>query len=211
MEKNPTSADDLKTIRKMMEESTKFLSLSGFSGIIAGIFAIAGAITAHFLIFEKRGIEFIDYVDGVSGNAQSNVTFQLLIYAVGVLVLSLLTAFYLSSVKAKQSGKSLWTPVSKRLIINLLIPLVTGGIFVLILLFQNQFQLVIPGLLIFYGLALVNAGKFTYGEIFYLGILEIIIGLLSAFLPSLGLLFWICGFGILHIVYGIFMYRKYEV
>ena len=64
--------------------------------------------------------------------------------------------------------------------------------------------------LIFYGLALLNAGKFTYGEIFYLGILEIITGLIAALLPSQGLIFWIVGFGILHIVYGLVMYRKYE-
>jgi len=65
-------------------------------------------------------------------------------------------------------------------------------------------------LLIFYGLALVDAGKFTYGEVFYLGILEIITGLVSAFFPSLGLFFWIFGFGVLHVIYGLVMYRKYE-
>jgi hypothetical protein len=119
-------------------------------------------------------------------------------------------SFYFSVKKAKKDGKNFWTPISKRLLINLLIPLVSGGVFVIVLLLQNQIQLIVPCFLIFYGLALVNAGKFTFGEIFYLGILEIIIGLVSAFFPGWGIIFWIIGFGILHIVYGLAMFRKYE-
>ncbi len=113
--------------------------------------------------------------------------------------------------KAKQSGKSFWTPVSKRLLVSLLIPLLAGGLFAFVLITRNQFFLVIPAFLIFYGLALTGAGKFTYDEVFYLGILEIITGFLSAAFPEQGLLFWTLGFGILHIIYGVFMYRKYEI
>jgi hypothetical protein len=78
------------------------------------------------------------------------------------------------------------------------------------LILQHNTQLIIPCFLIFYGLGLVNAGKFTFGEIYYLGILEIITGLISAFIPGRGLIFWIFGFGILHIIYGLAVYRKYE-
>ena len=92
----------------------------------------------------------------------------------------------------------------------MLIPLVTGGIFIIVLLIQNHIQLIVPGLLIFYGLALVNAAKFTLDEVFYLGILEIITGLVSAFFSGWGIIFWILGFGVLHIIYGVIMYRKYE-
>jgi hypothetical protein len=119
-------------------------------------------------------------------------------------------AFYFSIKKARKEGKTIMTPTSKRMLINLLIPLVTGGAFVILLILQKNFQLIIPCFLIFYGLALVNGGKFTFGEIYYLGICEIITGLLSAFIPDLGLIFWIFGFGILHIIYGLALYRKYE-
>jgi hypothetical protein len=153
MENNSKSAEDIRTIRKMMEESTRFLSLSGLSGIFA---------------------------------------------------------LYFSFQKSKKERKEFWSPASRRLLINLLIPLITGGIFAMVLLIQNHIQLIVPGLLIFYGLGLVNAGKFTYNEVFYLGILEIFTGLLSAFFIGWGLIFWIFGFGILHIVYGVVMYRKYE-
>jgi hypothetical protein len=125
-------------------------------------------------------------------------------------VLSVLFSLWFSIKKTKRDGKKFWTPISRRLLINLLIPLTTGGVFIFVLLLQNNIQLIVPCFLIFYGLALVNAGKFTFGEIFYLGLLEIITGLVSAFVPGWGMIFWIFGFGILHIIYGLAMYRKYE-
>lgn len=210
MKNNPTSAEDLKTIRKIMEESTKFLSLSGLSGVFLGLFAIAGAAVAYFLILDSGRIQYNELFAGIPGNVTNAVRYQMMTDALSVLLLSLAAATYFSYRKVKRSGQTLWSAASRRLLINLLIPLVTGGFFVTIMLIQNQIQLIIPGFLIFYGLSLVNAGKFTYNEIFYLGVLEIITGLVAAVFPALGLLFWIFGFGILHIIYGLFMYRKYE-
>ncbi len=211
MENNPSSAEELKAIRKMMEESTKFLSLSGLSGVFIGLFAIAGAVIAWVVILESGNIHFDEYLKGFSGNRADTVLWQLIAVALSVLLLSLATALYFSLRNARQSGKKFWTTVSRRLFFNLFIPFFTGGFFTFILIVQNNIQLIIPVFLIFYGLSLINAGKFTYNEIFYLGILEIITGLVSAFFPAQGLLFWIVGFGILHIVYGVMMYRKYEV
>jgi hypothetical protein len=210
MEKNSSSAEELKIIRKMMEESTKVLSLSGLSGIFLGLYAIAGALAARFLILENGHLRFGELFADPGVHAAGTARWQLIIVALLVLLLSLSTAFYFSVRNAKRSKKNFWTPASKRLFINLLIPLAAGGLFLIILMIRNNFQLVIPGLILFYGLALVNAGKFTYNEIFYLGILEIITGLISALFPAQGLLFWVLGFGILHIFYGIFMYRRYE-
>ncbi len=210
MENSPNSIEDLKTIRKIMEESTRFLSLSGFSGVFLGIFAIAGALIARFLILDYGNINYNDYAEDLSGRDTVTIRWQMAALALSVLFVSLVAAFYFSFRKAKRSGKSFWTPVARRLLISLFIPLIAGGSFALILLIQNHVDLIIPVLLVFYGLALINAGKFTYNEIFYLGILEIFTGLVSAFFPAQGLWFWIFGFGILHIVYGLFMYRKYE-
>ena len=210
MENNSKSIEDIRTIRRIMEESSRFLSLSGLSGVFAGAFAIAGALVAYFLILKSGSIHYDEYFRSLSVKETTTIRWQLMADAVIVLSLAILSALSLSLRKAKRSGKNFWTPVSKRLLINLLIPLITGGIFIIILLFQNHIQLIVPGMLIFYGLALVSAGKFTYNEIFYLGILEIITGLVSAVFPDRGLLFWILGFGILHIIYGLVMYRKYE-
>ena len=211
MKKETNSIEDIKTIRKIMEESSRFLSLSGLSGVFAGITAITGALVAYFFILNNGSIHYDEYFRSLSAKETLVLRWQLMADAALVLVLSVLFALYFSFKKARHDGKNVWTPVSRRLLINLLIPLITGGVFIIVLLFQNHIQLIVPGFLIFYGLALVNAGKFTYGEIFYLGILEIIIGLVSAFFPGWGLIFWILGFGILHIIYGLVMYRKYEV
>jgi hypothetical protein len=205
-----SSAEDLKAIRKIMEESTRFLSLSGFSGIFLGLFAIAGAVFAWFLVLDKGNISFDRNLNSFSGNDAEYIIWKMLAVALVVLVFSVTTAVYLSIRNAKQSGISFWSPASRRLLLNLIIPLAAGGLFALILSIQNQILLIIPVFLIFYGLALINAGKFTYSEIFYLGLFEILTGLLSALFPAQGLLFWILGFGILHIVYGVMMYRRYE-
>lgn len=194
----------------MMEESSRFLSLSGLSGVFAGITAIAGAFVAYFFILDKGSIRYEDYVSVLSANESLLLRWKLIADASIVLVVSVLLAMWFSIKKARKGGKNFLTPTSKRLLINFFIPLVTGGILVIVLLFQNNIQLIVPCFLIFYGLALVNAGKFTFDEIFYLGILEIITGLVSAFVPGWGLIFWIFGFGILHIIYGLALYRKYE-
>jgi hypothetical protein len=210
MENNSKSIEDIKAIRKIMEESSRFLSLSGLSGVFAGLFALTGALVAYYIILNNGSIHYDEYFRNLSPKETLILRWQLIADAAVVLILSIISAIYFSLKKAKREEKQFWTPVSKRLLINLLIPLATGGAFIIILLIQNHIQLIVPGLLIFYGLSLVNAGKFTYGEIFYLGILEIITGLVSSFFPAAGLLFWIFGFGLLHIIYGVVMYRKYE-
>jgi hypothetical protein len=65
-------------------------------------------------------------------------------------------------------------------------------------------------MLIFYGLALINASKYTYNDIRYLGISELLIGLCSTLFLGYGLFFWAAGFGLAHIVYGALMYFKYD-
>jgi len=200
MKNDSKSIEDIKAIRKIMEESSRFLSLSGLSGIYAGVTAIAGALVAYFFILNSGSIK-----------EPLAIRWQLIADASIVLVLSVLFSLYFSLKKARRDGKNVLTPISKRLLLNLMIPLATGGIFVIMLLIHNYIQLIVPCFLIFYGLALVNAGKFTFGEVYYLGVLEIITGLVSAFVPGRDLLFWIIGFGILHIIYGLLLYRKYEV
>ncbi len=210
MKNDIKSADDIRAIRKIMEESSRFLSLSGLSGIFAGITAIAGALVAYYIFPGNESKDYTGYFSNLPEKDISSVKWQLITVAASVLVISVLFALYFSIKKARRDRKNFWTPVSRRLLINLLIPLAAGGIFVISFMVQNQLQFIIPGFLIFYGLALVNAGKFTFGEVFYLGILEIITGLASAFVSGWDLIFWIFGFGILHVAYGVTMYRKYE-
>ena len=210
MEKKLDYSDDIKTIKKIMEESSRFLSLSGLSGLFAGLAAIAGGCVAHYGILRSRTFFINDMLTNLSDKEISQLKIQLIADALIVLSIALAGSFYFSFRKARDKGQKIWTPVSRRLLISLLLPLIAGAFFILVLLFQNQWQLIVPAMLIFYGLALISAGKFTYSEVFYLGLAELITGFTSAFFPMLALLFWILGFGALHIGYGLIMYRKYK-
>jgi hypothetical protein len=210
MENRTDYFEDLKVIKRVMEESSRFLSLSGLSGLFAGIIALAGAGVAVYLL--PGGNRLIPGYNSVSltGAETSSLRIALSLVAFIVLILALGIAVWFSYRKSVKKGLKMWTPVSKRMLINLFVPLVTGGILILIFISQHNWLLLVPSMLIFYGLGLVNAGKFTYNEIFWLGNTEILTGLIAAILPSAGLLFWCIGFGVLHIVYGLAMYRKYE-
>ncbi len=210
MDNKSNYSDDLKVIKKMMEESSRFLSLSGLSGIFAGLIALAGGVAAHFIILNTKTSIIDGLLIDLSLQESGKMQTLLIADALTVLILALAGSFYFSYKKSKKKELNVWTPVSRRMLVNLFVPLIAGGFFILLLLSANQWLLIVPAMLIFYGLALVNAGKFTYDEIFYLGITEIITGLLAGIFQGSPLLFWTFGFGLLHIGYGLFMYRKYE-
>lgn len=201
---------DLSDIRSMMEKSSRFISLSGLSGVFAGIYALIGAYYAYantlyrFINHEYSFTRFTDYT-GI------NQIYEVVAVGAVVLALSLITGYLLTRRNSLKKGLPLWDKTAKRMLGNLAIPLITGGIACLILLFQyGSVYSIAPLTLVFYGLALVNASKYTLNDIRYLGISEIILGLIALLYPANGLLFWAIGFGVLHIVYGTVMYFKYE-
>ncbi len=202
---------DLSQIRQMMERSSRFLSLSGFSGIFIGLFALIGAAVAFWYLDMDFSIAH-EYNIERELNGRLQPSFYIFFFTDAILVLaaSLLAAFYFSARKARKNGYALWDGTARRLLANLFIPLVAGGIFCIILLYHGAVGFVAPVTLIFYGLALLNASKYTYDDIRALGLCEIALGLIAAFLLGYGLLFWAIGFGVLHIIYGILLYTKYE-
>jgi len=197
---------DLALIRSMMEKSGKFISLSGMSGILAGLYALAGAVAAYFLVHYP--ISPLHY--RIYSITETGILWKLIFIAGIVLSASIVTGLILSHRKAKKSGLQLWSATSRQLFLNMAVPLITGGIFILIILYTGHFGLAAPTCLIFYGIALIHASQNTFDEVRYLGFSEIALGLISALLPGYGLLFWALGFGVLHIIYGAFLYNKYD-
>lgn len=206
MESNPNYLEDLRIIKKVMEESSRFISLSGISGLFAGLTALAGALVAVFAILKGKVL--------LPGDQMLDLTTRqgslLLIDAFIVLGLAVGGSVFFSYRKSIRNGLRIWTPVSRKFLINLTVPLLTGGLFVVILIARSNPELIIPSMLIFYGLSLVNAAKFTFSEVFYLGLIEILTGLLSSLFIRYGIYFWCFGFGLMHIVYGLLVYRKYR-
>ena len=196
---------EISEIKSIMNKSSRFISLSGLSGILAGIYALIGAAIAIYILGNYN-----NSYSGMSLIPISYLEYILITIALIVLINSVLTAFILSAKKAKKSGEKLWDATSKRLLINFVIPLFTGGVFCLVLYQNNLIGLIAPSTLIFYGLACLNASKYTLGDIRYLGILNILLGLIATQYIGYGLYFWALGFGICHIIYGTVMYNKYD-
>ena len=198
--------NDISEIKNIMNRSSRFISLSGISGILAGIYSLIGAWLAYNTIYSDT-LLMGSYRNLVV--TQESI-FKLLAIATSVVFLSLITGIFFSYRKAQKQNEKFWDSSSKRLIINFMIPMVTGGIFILFLIEKEILGLVAPLTLLFYGLACVNASKYTLGGVRYLGITMIVLGLISTKFIGYGLLFWALGFGFCHIFYGAVMYFKYE-
>ena len=198
--------EDLSHIRSMMERSSRFISLSGLSGVVAGLTAIIGAIYVYF-VFQREGISYFDGDRNILGPA---LVKELLLIGIIILVVAILSGYIFTANKSKKKGVKIWDVTTKRLLITFAVPLVAGGVFCLALLYHHLFVFIAPATLIFYGLALVAAERYTLTDVKYLGYFEIVLGLISLFILGWGLVFWAIGFGVLHIVYGLIMHKKYK-
>ena len=209
MTDNKKHIEDIAEIRSLMEKSSKFISLSGLSGILAGIFALIGAFISNWYIsyYYSRQTE-ASFIKSISLEDESKLILMFLAFI--VFILAFVTAAYFTTKKPENKNSKLWDYNSKKVVSNLLIPLTTGVIFISYLILNNYYILIVPASLMFYGLSLINAGHFTFSVIKYLGLLEILTGFISLFFTEYYIVFWSIGFGFLHIIYGILMYLKYE-
>lgn len=198
--------EDLSHIRSMMERSSRFISLSGLSGVVAGLAAIIGAVYVYF-VFQREGISYFDGDRNILGPA---LVKELVLIGAIILVVAVLSGYIFTAHKSKKKGLKIWDATTKRLLVTFAVPLVAGGFFCLGLLYHHLFVFIPSATLIFYGLALVSAERYTLPDVKYLGYLEIILGLFSLFFLGWGLVFWAVGFGVLHIVYGLIMHKKYQ-
>lgn len=199
----------LSDIRSMMERSSKFLSLSGLSGVSAGIVALIGAAVVYGRIglVSYPGSYYKSLSNSISRAAADRFFITV---AIAVLVAALVSGAFFTVRKARRQGQSVWDQTSRRLLWAMFVPLAVGGVFCLVLLLHNLLYLAFPGTLIFYGLALLSGSRYTVRDVESLGYCEVGLGLLGLFFPGYNLLTWAVGFGVLHIVYGLAMYYKYE-
>ena len=206
--------EDIASIKTMMSKSSRFMSLSGLSGILAGVYALVAAVIAHYLIqghiqlFATNREDFLNLIMRMFASVE--LAGNLIILFLVTLLLAIGTGIILTYKKAAKNKESIWDSSSKRLIANFAIPLISGGIFSIVLIQYGIVGLIAPATLIFYGLALVNASKYTLGDIKYLGLANVIIGLVATQFIGYGLYFWALGFGVFHIIYGVIMYNKYD-
>lgn len=203
---NKDIVKEIEQIRSLMEKSSKFMSISGLSGVLVGSYALIGAFIAKMLLIDYSSSYDYDSNELID----DGLVLQLILIASIVLLASVLTGIIMAKKKARHLGQGIWNAASQSLAKAMLVPLATGGFFSLILVAKSEFSLVASTLLIFYGLSLYAAGAFSFKELRWLGILEIVLGLLALGFTRYGLWFWGLGFGVLHIIYGLIVHQRYE-
>ncbi|NVO85292.1 hypothetical protein [Hymenobacter terrestris] len=206
----PDPLAQLTEIRAIMERSSRFISLSGLAGVGAGLVALAGAGIGHWYLkglYQQAG--YLGLLETSAAERRAVLPFLLLL-AAGIVVVALLVAMFFTVRRARRNGQPLWSALGRRLAVSLAIPLVAGGLFCIALYIDGAVTQVVPGMLLFYGLALLNASKYTLDEIRWLGLTEVGLGLVAMLIPGLGLMFFALGFGLGHIGYGLLMYNRYE-
>lgn len=208
---NKEVLNTLNEIKSLMEKSSKILSLSGASAILVGVYACIAAVVAYYIL-GGTGVLSWDFVEFPRLQVNTPYRMQLMLIFASVLVLlCLATVFFFSRYKAKRNGlRFTFDRTAQRMLLNFFLPLTVGGILCLSLIWQQHYGLTSSVMLIFYGIALVNVSSYTYSNTRYLGYAELILGLVDSFIEGHALLFWTLGFGILHIVYGLFFYLKYD-
>jgi hypothetical protein len=211
MDKKNEPVQALEEIKQMMDRGSRFVSLSGWSGIAAGICALVAAWLAGKK-FKQYGIHESDYLKTnytIDGNF---LQFQrdLLILALITFVAAFFFAFLFTWLRSRKTGAPVWGFTARKVIINVAVPMIIGALFIWRMADLDVYGLIVPACLLFYGLALINGSKYTVSEVRYLGYLQIVLGVISLWVMDHGLYFWAAGFGVLHILYGIMMWNKYE-
>lgn len=208
------SVQALRDIRAIMERSAKFITLSGWSGIWAGTVGLAGAYIAYRWLNDLPDTNHEVYLAAPAGiitaGEYSDITLKFVGLALTVLLVALAGGYYFTWKKTRNNGHKMWNSASRRMLSHMAVPLAAGGLFSLLFLANGHEMYIAPACLVFYGLALINGSKYTISDIRYLGYSELGLGFINMFWPGYGLTFWALGFGVLHILYGIIMWNKYD-
>ena len=212
---NSKHLDDIKDIKKMMDRATKFSSLSGFSIVIAGLLATIGGFLIYsdleFFLHEGKLIGYSSLIESEAGSEDFQRKIKSLLLVGSIIFTCSILIFYFAGIrKSKKQQVEFWNPSMIRALKSLFIPVLAGGIFSIVLIMHGYVGMIAPSTLIFYGLGLINASKYTYGEIEVLGYVQLILGLIASFFMGSGLLFWVIGFGFCHIVFGIIFYLRHD-
>lgn len=206
MNKANQHLESINEIRSIMERSTTFVSLTGLSGVMAGLYGILTFVIVSY----KLDSMILDSNTIFRMITERELQLFLVVVAAVSLSVTLLTALGLTIRKAGKRGLGVWDSVSRRFALHLFLPLGAGGLFTIALAYHGQLQLVCPAMLLFFGLALLSAARYVQMDMLWLSLIEICLGLAASFWYESGLIFWGVGFGLATLLYGILMYFKYE-
>ena len=127
--KEPVQA--LEEIKQMMDRGSRFVSLSGWSGIAAGICALIAAWVADKKL-DQYGINKIDYSKSGYTNNGDFLQFQrdLVILAVITFIAAFSLAFLFTWLRSRKTGVPVWGFTARKVIINVAVPMIVGALFI---------------------------------------------------------------------------------
>jgi hypothetical protein len=202
-QQNPN--ETLAEIKSMMENSTRFLSLSGFSGVLIGSYALI----AVALFVSQNNLDFTHFDTHTRKWNEPGFMQSAMMYGVLLFTASLVTSLLFSVRKAKKKNLPMVSGISKKLAFNFFTPIAVG-VLVCLNFITSEAWLVLPLSLIFYGFALLFASHYTFTTLKYFGLCQLLLGIIALYFLPYQVLLWTIGFGILHIAYGLYMYFKFE-
>ena len=180
--------DNLKFIRETMERSANFTAIPGYGGALMGVTAIGAAIIAH---------------------NQPTIREWLITWLVEACLAFVIGIFAMWQ-KAKNAGDSLASAPARKFALAFSPPLVAGIILTFLFYYRNFFPFLPTVWLTLYGTAVVTGGAYSVKIVPIIGWLFILLGFVSAFADSRhGNLLMAAGFGVLQIVFGLIVARRY--
>ena len=200
---NKDALNTLHEIKELMEKSSRFQAISGWSILIVGLLASVVSAGAWLLLLPHEGMSM--------GGMLINSPYRTLIassVALALLVVSFAVVCFGSYRMMKRQGGFEFGRTIRRPLFHFAVPMVVGGLLCLAMLMQGHYGLTSTFMLVFYGLALLNASHYTSRSIALLGYCELVLGVVDCFVVSHAILFWFLGFGLLHIVFGIYFILK---
>lgn len=208
MENKEQHLEALEDIKLLMHKSSRFISLSGWSGIAAGICALAAAIYIGSVMecWKLGNCNFSEFA--YTGSHSLNAT--LFFIAAVTFVIAFTLAFFFTFLRSRKVGTPIWGLTARKVMVHVSVPMVVGAFLIWRMMELGFYGLIAPACLIFYGIGLFSASKFTLSEVKYLGYGQMLLGIINLWMLGYGLYFWAAGFGLLHILYGVIMWNKYE-
>ena len=180
--------DNLRFIRETMERSKVFTSVPGYGGALMGATAIGAAIVAHHqpLIGNWLIVWLVEAA---------------LAFAVGLFALWQ---------KSKNSGESLVSVPARKFASAFAPPIIAGVVLTALFYYRGFFEFLPCAWLTLYGTAVVTGGAYSVRIVPVVGWIFVALGAVAAFAPaSWGNVLMALGFGVLHIVFGLIVARRY--
>jgi len=182
------AADNLKFIRETMERSTHFTAVPGYGGMLMGATAIVAAyIALQQATLRDRLIVWL--------------TEACLAFAIGLLAMWQ---------KSKIAKTSLFSAPARKFAFGFAPSLIAGVVITLGLWRFEHYEMMAPAWMLLYGAAVVTGGAFSVRIVPLMGWMFIGLGAIAIALPpGYGNYLMGLSFGLLHIIFGAIIAKRY--